>query len=170
MDELINKMNSEKQIKQITLIMDTGLVLHDEYLTREKKKSDRSDSDLYGGFIASVIAFSSELGSELLSIKRAEDIIYLFKEKNLIFVLRASSDLKKDEIDRFFQVLTKQPLFKEISLITQRLTVVDDQIKTKARILLEEVLEQFVEEQKRKEKKEKKKTKLLERLWFNLDD
>ncbi len=161
---MMSLMTSKNPIIQITLLLDSGLVLHDQYFGEktilEKKNQD---SDLYGGFIAGILAFSAELGSELTSIKREDDSIYLFRKNNLIFVLRASSEMTKEEAHSFFQLMMKNQAFRDLLTLAAHLILVDEKTKTIAKKLVEDTHSQFITERT-------KKHKIVRDLWFDIDD
>ena len=97
-------------IHQVIVLQPSGLVVYSKSF--EKTTLDES---LFSGFIAAILAFSKEMGSELSSIT-LEDLIYYFDNiHGLIVVLGTAPQVDVKRARDFFALLTQSNEFRDAS-------------------------------------------------------
>ncbi len=97
-------------IHQVIVLQPSGLVVYSKSF--EKTTLDES---LFSGFIAAILAFSKEMGSELSSIT-LEDLVYYFDNiHGLIVVLGTAPQVDVKRARDFFELLTQSNEFRDAS-------------------------------------------------------
>jgi hypothetical protein len=82
------------------MIHPSGLIVYKKSFIQETV-----DENLFSGFIAAILAFSQELGSELSSIGLQDQLFYFNRFNFLITVLGLKVEIDQEVIEKFFDNL-----------------------------------------------------------------
>lgn len=93
------------------MIHPSGLIVYKKSFIKETV-----DENLFSGFIAAILAFSKELGSELSSIGLQDMLFYFNRYNFLIVILGLKSAINQGIIASFFDHLTSSSQFMQLSL------------------------------------------------------
>ncbi|MHA2204040.1 MAG: hypothetical protein ACW991_10165 [Candidatus Hodarchaeales archaeon] len=104
-------MSIEFPLHSLIMIHPSGLIVYKKSFVQETV-----DENLFSGFIAAILAFSKELGSELSTIGLQDMLFYFNRFNFLIFVLGLESDIDQDIVKNFFNHLSNSPQFIQLSL------------------------------------------------------
>jgi hypothetical protein len=103
-------MSSELPIHSLVLIHPSGLIIYSKSFVKESL-----DENLFSGFVAAILAFSKELGSELSSIGLHNKLYYFNRIFDIIVVLGLAVDSNQKVIEDFFSDLKLLPKFIEVA-------------------------------------------------------
>ncbi|MFX0183079.1 MAG: hypothetical protein ACFE95_08365 [Candidatus Hodarchaeota archaeon] len=87
-------------VRSIIIIHPSGLIIYHKSFSKELV-----DEHLFSGFVAAILAFSKELGSELSSIGLQNKLFFFDRIHSLIFVLSMDTEVNKRSIEEFFLFL-----------------------------------------------------------------
>ncbi|MFX0152630.1 MAG: hypothetical protein ACFFAJ_17735, partial [Candidatus Hodarchaeota archaeon] len=87
-------------VRSIIIIHPSGLIIYNKSFSKELV-----DEHLFSGFVAAILAFSKELGSELSSIGLQNKLFYFDRIHSLIVVLSMDIEVNKQSIEEFFHFL-----------------------------------------------------------------
>jgi hypothetical protein len=100
------------------MIHPSGLIVYKKSFIQEAV-----DENLFSGFIAAILAFSKELGSELSTIGLQDMLFYFNRFNFLIFVLGLKADIDQEIVENFFNHLSDSPQFIQLSLDMETRTI-----------------------------------------------
>lgn len=100
------------------MIHPSGLIIYKKAFIKETL-----DENLFSGFIAAILAFSKELGSELSTIGLQDMLFYFNRFNFLIFVLGLRADIDQEVVENFFNHLSNSPQFVQLSLNMESRTI-----------------------------------------------
>lgn len=92
------------------MIHPSGLIVYKKSFIQETV-----DENLFSGFIAAILAFSKELGSELSTIGLHDMFFYFNRFNFLIFVLGLKVEIDQEIVENFFNHLSNSPQFIQLS-------------------------------------------------------
>jgi hypothetical protein len=92
------------------MIHPSGLIVYKKSFIQETV-----DENLFSGFIAAILAFSQELGSELSSIGLQDQLFYFNRFNFLITVLGLKVEIDQEVIEKFFDNLRNSSQFVQLS-------------------------------------------------------
>jgi hypothetical protein len=93
------------------MIHPSGLIVYKKSFIQETV-----DENLFSGFIAAILAFSKELGSELSTIGLQDMLFYFNRFNFLIFILGLEVAIDQKVVEKFFSHLSNSPQFIQLSL------------------------------------------------------
>lgn len=100
------------------MIHPSGLIIYKKSFIQETV-----DENLFSGFIAAILAFSKELGSELSTIGLQDMLFYFNRFNFLIFVLGLEAAIDQEVVENFFNHLSNSPQFIQLSLDMETRTI-----------------------------------------------
>jgi hypothetical protein len=104
------QMINELPIHSFLMIHPSGLIIYNKSFVKESV-----DENLFSGFVAAILAFSKELGSELSSIGLHDKLYYFYRLYSVIVVLGLAVDSNQKVIEEFFSSLNNSSHFVEIT-------------------------------------------------------
>ncbi|MFX1505815.1 MAG: hypothetical protein ACFFDC_06825 [Promethearchaeota archaeon] len=111
-------MSIEFPLHSLIMIHPSGLIVYKKSFIQETV-----DENLFSGFIAAILAFSKELGSELSTIGLQDMLFYFNRFNFLIFVLGLKTDIDQEMVENFFNHLSNSPQFIQLSLDMETRTI-----------------------------------------------
>jgi hypothetical protein len=97
-------------VRSIIIINPSGLIIYQKSFIKEI-----IDEHLFSGFVAAILAFSKELGSELSSIGLQDKLFYFDRIHSLIVVLGIDTDVNRLSIEEFFNFLRNSSEMKDLA-------------------------------------------------------
>ncbi len=129
-----------KHVDEISMFLENGRIIHHQKLKIETPKK-RKDNLLVTGFIAGIVAFSRQLGSEPSTIAMKDHSYHLWQEGPFIFALRTTSFVKEQDAQFIFSLITSHP---EYSIIRKKSISNDEDASNKTYEILQNSFKKII--------------------------
>ncbi len=125
------------RVHGISVFLENGSIIFNINLTLKEYK----DASLLTGFLAGIVSFSRELGSEPSSITVQDGCYYLWKEGHLIFALNTTRLFTNADVEFFKTLILSHPKFEQI----KELASCEEKLSRQQELIMQLVAEVFAD-------------------------